>query len=41
MKRLSFTPAAGLDIYIIASAGIKPLIDKAKFGAMRSMPSPP
>jgi len=31
MKRLSYESAAGLDIYIIASSSIKPLIDKSKF----------
>ncbi len=33
MRRLSFTPQAGLDIYIIASAALKPLIDPSKFEA--------
>jgi hypothetical protein len=33
MKRLSFNPQAGLDIYIVASSGIKSAIDSSKFGA--------
>ncbi len=33
MKRLSFNAQDGLDIYIVASAGIKSAIDKTKFGA--------
>jgi len=31
MKRLSFDAQAGLDVYIIAAAAVKPLIDRAKF----------
>jgi len=31
MKRLSFDPKSGLDIYIIAGSAIKPVIDKSKF----------
>ena len=33
MKRLSFNPQTGLDVYIIASAGIKSAIDPSKFNA--------
>ncbi len=33
MKRLSYNPQAGLDIYILASAGIKDAIDTQKFSA--------
>lgn len=31
MKRLAFDPKSGLDIYVIASGAVKPLIDKSKF----------
>jgi len=31
MKRLSFDPGSGLDIYIIAGSAVKPVIDKSKF----------
>ncbi len=33
MRRLSYTPQAGLDVYIIASSAVKPLIDASKFNA--------
>lgn len=33
MKRLSYNPATGLDIYIVASTGIKEAIDTTKFHA--------
>lgn len=33
MKRMSYNPATGLDIYIVASAGIKESIDTRKFNA--------
>jgi uncharacterized coiled-coil protein SlyX len=33
MKRLSFDPATGLDIYIVASSAIKDIIDKNRFNA--------
>ena len=32
MRRLSFDPEDGLDIYIIAGSAIKPVLDKNKFG---------
>jgi hypothetical protein len=32
MKRLSFDPKSGLDIYIVAGSTIKPIIDRSKFG---------
>jgi hypothetical protein len=31
MKRLSYDPASGLDVYIIAGSTIKPVIDQSKF----------
>jgi hypothetical protein len=31
MKRLSYDPSSGLDVYIIAASAIKPVIDKSKF----------
>jgi len=31
MKRLTFSTAAGLDVYIVVSSTIQPLIDKSKF----------
>jgi hypothetical protein len=33
MKRLSYIPSMGLDIYIIAGSAIKPILDKSKFEA--------
>ncbi|MDX1975310.1 MAG: hypothetical protein SFT92_06500 [Rickettsiales bacterium] len=33
MKRLSFNPQSGLDIYILASSGVKAAIDRNKFSA--------
>jgi hypothetical protein len=33
MRRLSYNPQAGLDVYIVASSAIKSAIDKSKFNA--------